>query len=129
MLQSPRCSHHGDFDQVSEELFVKVMNGEPIIDEDDNNGKCSRVVSARTGAKGRSQCPFNHHKNGLPHVAQVQPVTCAAKMHIYCPWESLHPELARMAVVVPSPDSGHTHPPPPNKQMYSRRCGALLGVC
>ncbi|KAJ7327666.1 hypothetical protein DFH08DRAFT_884920 [Mycena albidolilacea] len=104
------------FDQVSEELFVKVMNGEPIIDEDDNNGKCSRVVSARTGAKGRSQCPFNHHKNGLPHVAQVQPVTCAAKMHIYCPWESLHPELARMAVVVPSPDSGHTHPPPPNNK-------------
>jgi hypothetical protein len=39
-----------------EELFVKVMNGEPIIDEDDNNGKCSRVVSARTGVKGRSQC-------------------------------------------------------------------------
>jgi hypothetical protein len=43
------------FDQVSEELFVKVMNGEPIINEDDNNGKCSRVVSARTGVKGRSR--------------------------------------------------------------------------
>ncbi|KAJ7904003.1 hypothetical protein B0H13DRAFT_2334933 [Mycena leptocephala] len=37
-------------------------------------------------------------------------------MHIYCPWESLRPELAHMAVVVPSPESGHTHPPPPNNK-------------
>lgn len=36
-------------DHVSEELFVKVMNGEPIIEEDDTNGTCSRVVSGRTG--------------------------------------------------------------------------------
>ncbi|KAJ7465620.1 hypothetical protein FB451DRAFT_1487168 [Mycena latifolia] len=83
-------------DHVSEDLFVKVMNGQPIIDEDDTK-------------------VFNHHKNGLPYVAKVQPVTCIAKMHIYCPWETLHPELAWMAVVVPS-ESGHTHPPPPNNK-------------
>ncbi|KAJ7778121.1 hypothetical protein B0H16DRAFT_1711657 [Mycena metata] len=34
-------------------------------------------------------------------------------MHIYCPWETRHPELARMAIVVPVPMSGHSHPPPP----------------
>ncbi|KAJ6577128.1 hypothetical protein B0H10DRAFT_925369 [Mycena sp. CBHHK59/15] len=102
-------------DHVSEELFVKVMNGQPIVEEDDTKGTCSRVVSGRTGAKGKSQCLFNHHKNGLPYVAKVQPVTCIAKMHIYCPWETLHPELARMAVVVPS-ESGHTHPPPLNNK-------------
>ncbi|KAJ6536505.1 hypothetical protein B0H10DRAFT_2246340 [Mycena sp. CBHHK59/15] len=83
-------------DHVSEELFVKVMNGQPIVEEDDTK-------------------VFNHHKNGLPYVAKVQPVTCIAKMHIYCPWETLHPELARMAVVVPS-ESGHTHPPPLNNK-------------
>ncbi|KAJ6590821.1 hypothetical protein B0H10DRAFT_1960943 [Mycena sp. CBHHK59/15] len=103
-------------DHVSEELFVKVMNGEPIIEEDNTNGACSRVVSGRTGAKGKSQCLFNHHKNSLPYVAKVEPVTCVAKMHIYCPWEMLHPELARMAVVVPFSESGHTHPPLPNNK-------------
>ncbi|KAJ6517934.1 hypothetical protein C8R47DRAFT_1312518 [Mycena vitilis] len=100
-------------DNISEDLFVKVMNGERIIEEDDVEGTCSRVVSGRTGQKGKHQCPFNHHKNGLPYVAQIVPITCRAKMNIYCPWESLHPELARMALVVPKPDSGHTHPPPP----------------
>ncbi|KAJ6541314.1 hypothetical protein B0H10DRAFT_2244909 [Mycena sp. CBHHK59/15] len=100
-------------DHVSEEIFVKVMNGESIIEEDDTEGKCPRVVSARTGQKGKHRCPFNHHKNGRPYVAQIEPVTCAAKMMIFCPWESLHPTLARMALVVPYPKSGHTHPPPP----------------
>ncbi|KAJ6605633.1 hypothetical protein B0H10DRAFT_1957217 [Mycena sp. CBHHK59/15] len=100
-------------DHVSEEIFVKVMNGESIIEEDDTEGKCPRVVSARTGQKGKHCCPFNHHKNGRPYVAQIEPVTCAAKMMIFCPWESLHPTLARMALVVPNPKSGHTHPPPP----------------
>ncbi|KAJ6628320.1 hypothetical protein B0H10DRAFT_1940517 [Mycena sp. CBHHK59/15] len=103
-------------DHVSEELFVKVMNGERIIDEDDTEGTCSRVVSGRTGSKGKGICPFNHHKNGLPYVAKVEPVTCAAKMHIYCPWETLHPELAWMAIVVPLPESGHSHPPPPKNK-------------
>ncbi|KAJ6535643.1 hypothetical protein B0H19DRAFT_1241095 [Mycena capillaripes] len=121
-------------DHVSEELFVKVMNSEPIIEEDDTNGKCSRVVSGRTGAKGKSQCPFNHHKNGLPYVAKVQPVTCVAKMHIYCPWETLHPEQARMAVVVPFSESGHTHPPPPNNKCTQaiaeryRECVRKIGL-
>jgi hypothetical protein len=43
-------------------------------------------------------------------------VTCAAKMYIYCPWETLHPELARMTIVVPLPESGHSHPPPPKNK-------------
>ncbi|KAJ6556560.1 hypothetical protein DFH09DRAFT_1317880 [Mycena vulgaris] len=103
-------------DHVSEELFVMAMNGERIIDEDDTQGTCSRVVSGRTGSKGKAICPFNHHKNGLPYVAKVEPLTCTAKMHIYCPWETLHPELARMAIVVPFPESGHSHPPPPKNK-------------
>ncbi|KAF7362835.1 hypothetical protein MVEN_00633300 [Mycena venus] len=103
-------------DHISEELFIKVMNGERIIDEDDTEGTCSRVVSGRTGSKGKGICPFNHHKNGLPYVAKVEPVTCAAKMHIYCPGETLHPKLARMAIVVPLPESGHSHPPPPKNK-------------
>ncbi|KAJ6529350.1 hypothetical protein B0H19DRAFT_531758 [Mycena capillaripes] len=103
-------------DLVSEELFVKVMNGERIIDEEDTDGTCSWVVSGRTGSKGKGTCPFNHHKDGLPYVAKVEPLTCTAKMHIYCPWETLHPELARMAIVVPVPDSGHSHPPPPKNK-------------
>ncbi|KAJ7789731.1 hypothetical protein B0H14DRAFT_3572999 [Mycena olivaceomarginata] len=109
-------------DHVSEELFVKVMNGERIVDEDDMEATCSRVVSGRTGAKGKSVCleiltpAFNHHKNGLPYVAKVEPLTCDAKMHIYCPWETLHPELARMAIVVPLPEHGHSHPPPPTNK-------------
>ncbi|KAJ7663770.1 hypothetical protein DFH06DRAFT_1393433 [Mycena polygramma] len=111
-------------DNISEDLFVKVMNGERIIEEDDAEGTCSRVVSGRTGQKGKHQCPFNHHKNGLPYVAQIVPVTCRAKMNIYCPWESLHPELARMALVVPKPDSGHTHPPPPKAR---HECGSPAG--
>ncbi|KAJ7732028.1 hypothetical protein B0H16DRAFT_1770721 [Mycena metata] len=100
-------------DLVSEGLFVKVMNGERIIDDEDD-GTCSRIVSGRTGTKGKAICPFNHHRNGLPYVANIGPLTCTAKMHIYCPWEAVHPELARMAIVVPVPDSGHCHPPPPN---------------
>jgi hypothetical protein len=43
-------------DHISEELFVKVMNGERIVDEDDMEATCSRVVSGRTGAKGKSVC-------------------------------------------------------------------------
>jgi hypothetical protein len=125
-------------DLVSEELFVKVMNGERIIDDEDAEGTCSRVVSGRTGSKGKAICrallplffcfsifffpanirapAFNHHRNGLPYVAKVEPLTCTAKMHIYCPWESLHPELARMAIVIPLPESGHSHPPPPKNK-------------
>ncbi|KAJ6545927.1 hypothetical protein B0H10DRAFT_2385754 [Mycena sp. CBHHK59/15] len=103
-------------DHVSEELFVMAMNGERIIDEDDTQGTCSQVVSGRTGSQGKAICPFNHHKNGLPYVAKVEPLTCTAKMHIYCPWETLHPELARMAIVVPFPESGHSHPPPPKNK-------------
>ncbi|KAJ7730406.1 hypothetical protein B0H16DRAFT_1773850 [Mycena metata] len=103
-------------DLVSKELFVKVMNGERIIDEEDTGGTCSRVVSGRTGSKGRHICPFNHHKNGLPYFAKIEHLTCTAKMHIYCPLESHHPALARMAIVVPDPKSGHSHPPPPNNK-------------
>ncbi|KAJ7821676.1 hypothetical protein B0H14DRAFT_3471308 [Mycena olivaceomarginata] len=42
-------------DHVSEELFVKVTNGERIFDEDNMEATCSRVVSGRTGAKGKMQ--------------------------------------------------------------------------
>ncbi|KAJ7796708.1 hypothetical protein B0H14DRAFT_3157834 [Mycena olivaceomarginata] len=66
-------------DHVSEELFVKVMNGERILDEDDTEGTCSRVVSGQTGSKGKGICPFNHHKNGLPYVAKVEPVKLKAE--------------------------------------------------
>ncbi|KAJ7814720.1 hypothetical protein B0H13DRAFT_2381540 [Mycena leptocephala] len=93
-----------------------TLDSERIIDEEDTEGTCSRVVSGRTGSKGKAICSFNHHKNGLPYVAKVEPLTCTAKMHIYCPWETLHPELARMAIVVPLPDSGHSHPPPPKNK-------------
>ncbi|KAJ6611331.1 hypothetical protein B0H10DRAFT_2192985 [Mycena sp. CBHHK59/15] len=121
-------------DHVSEEIFVKVMNGESIIEEDDTEGKCPRVVSARTGQKGKHRCPFNHHKNGRPYVAQIEPVTCAAKMMIFCPWESLHPTLACMALVVPYPKSGHTHPPPPAGKITQavaaryRQCVRKIGL-
>ncbi|KAJ6629023.1 hypothetical protein B0H10DRAFT_2252350 [Mycena sp. CBHHK59/15] len=121
-------------DHVSEEIFVKVMNGESIIEEDDTEGKCPRVVSARTGQKGKHRCPFNHHKNGRPYVAQIELVTCAAKMMIFCPWESLHPTLARMALVVPYPKSGHTHPPPPAGKITQavaaryRQCVRKIGL-
>ncbi|KAJ6546320.1 hypothetical protein B0H10DRAFT_2231123 [Mycena sp. CBHHK59/15] len=120
-------------DHVSEEIFVKVMNGESIIEEDDTEGKCPRVVSARTGQKGKHRCPLNHHKNGRPYVAQIEPVTCAAKMMIFCPWESLHPTLA-MALVVPNPKSGHTHPPPPAGKITQaiaaryRQCVRKIGL-
>ncbi|KAJ7082748.1 hypothetical protein B0H15DRAFT_932657 [Mycena belliarum] len=100
-------------DHVPEDLLLRAMSGEPIHDAPDTEDKCPRVVSGRTGGKGKAQCPFNHHKGGLPYIAKVRTVSCSAKMHIFCPSESLHPELARMAVVVPSPASGHTHPPPP----------------
>ncbi|KAJ7071887.1 hypothetical protein B0H15DRAFT_965755 [Mycena belliarum] len=86
-------------DHVPEDLLLRAMSGEPIHDAPDTEDKCPRVVSGRTGGKGKAQCPFNHHKGGLPYIAKVR--------------TSLHPELARMAVVVPSPASGHTHPPPP----------------
>lgn len=141
-------------DHVSEELFLKVMNGERIIDDDDSEGTCSRVVSGQTGGKGKAICrasficcfvaiysdyelaciAFNHHKDGLPYVAKIQPVTCVAKMHIYCPWETLHPELVRMAVVVPSSESGHTHPPPPKNKCTQaiaeryRECVRKIGL-
>lgn len=139
-------------DHVSEELFLKVMNGERIIDDDDSEGTCSRVVSGRTGSKGKGICrafyflrfsaiyselaciAFNHHKDGLPYVAKILPVTCVARMHIFCPWETLHPELARMAVVVPSSQSGHTHPPPPNNKCTQaiaeryRECVRKIGL-
>ncbi|KAJ7703675.1 hypothetical protein B0H17DRAFT_1040862 [Mycena rosella] len=115
-------------------ILDHVMNGERIIDNDDSQSTWSRVVSGRTGGKGKAICPFNHHKDGLPYVAKIQPVTCVAKMHIYCPWETLHPELARMAVVVPSSESGHTHPPPPKKKCTQaiaeryRECVRKIGL-
>ncbi|KAJ6583670.1 hypothetical protein B0H10DRAFT_1962069 [Mycena sp. CBHHK59/15] len=40
----------------------------------DTQGTCSQVVSGRTGSKGKAICPFNHHKNGLPYVAKVEPL-------------------------------------------------------
>ncbi|KAJ6472086.1 hypothetical protein C8R45DRAFT_1104288 [Mycena sanguinolenta] len=121
-------------DEVPEALFVKVMRGECIIDANDTQGTCSRVVSGRTGQKGRAVCPFTHHKNGVAYVAKIQRVTCNAKMHIFCPWEDRHPDLARMALVIPLPESGHTHPPPPSNKCthtiaeWYRECVRKIGL-
>jgi hypothetical protein len=53
------------FDQVSEELFFKVMNGEPIIDEDDNNGNVRGFFQPERARRGGvnavcSFCVFLH---------------------------------------------------------------------
>ncbi|KAJ7818895.1 hypothetical protein B0H14DRAFT_2600983 [Mycena olivaceomarginata] len=39
-----------------------------------------------------------------------------AVLVMFCPWESLHPEVARMAVIVPK-NIPHTHPDPPQNKL------------
>lgn len=60
---------------------------------------------------------FNHIKDGHPFPAQILPISCTARTIIYCPREDLHPDLARMAVVVPDSTKPHAHPPPPSNKL------------
>jgi hypothetical protein len=55
---------------------------------------------------------FSHLRNGRPFVAKIVPLPCLAVLVMFCPWESLHPEVARLPVIVPKkvPDM---HPGPP----------------
>ncbi|KAJ6557793.1 hypothetical protein B0H19DRAFT_1261391 [Mycena capillaripes] len=123
----------GILDHIDQDILLKVMSGERITEETDNAGLCSRMISAHTGQKGKALCPFNHLRDGRPFAAKIVPLPCLALFFMFCPWESLHPEVARMAVVVPK-NIPHTHPnPPPNKLTQSgaelyRECVRKVGI-
>jgi hypothetical protein len=118
-------------DYIDQELFLKAMNGEKIIEDEDQENECCKLYSARQGKKGKNICrksfisrhepyrsdrilvAFNHIKEGRPFEAKVIHLPCAAESFVFIPHEDKHPELARMCIVVPDHKQPHRHPVPP----------------
>ncbi|KAJ7909723.1 hypothetical protein B0H13DRAFT_1877422 [Mycena leptocephala] len=95
-------------DYIDEELFLKGVNSEKIVEDEDQENECCKVYSARQGKKA-----FNHIKGGCPFEAKVIHLACAAESFVFIPHEDKHPELARMCIVVPDHKRPHRHPVPP----------------
>ncbi|KAJ7776033.1 hypothetical protein DFH07DRAFT_936976 [Mycena maculata] len=86
-------------DFIDEDLFLKAVNGEKIVEDEDQGDECCKVSSSRQGKKGRNICPFNHIKEGCPFEAKVVHLPCVAEMFVFIPHEDKHPELARKCIV------------------------------
>ncbi|KAK6981644.1 hypothetical protein R3P38DRAFT_3234088 [Favolaschia claudopus] len=97
--------------QIDQDILFK-----PIVEEEDTDEVCPRVISRRQGFKGKSVCPYNHMKDGVAYKAPMVAISCKAVFHVYCPVEDLYPDLAYTAVVVPKLIP-HTHPPPPENKI------------
>ncbi|KAJ7289905.1 hypothetical protein C8J57DRAFT_1459663 [Mycena rebaudengoi] len=100
-------------DHIDEELFLRAVNGEKIVEEEDQQDECCKVYSSCEGKKGKNVCPFNHIKEGRAFEANVNHLPCDVELFVFIPHEDKHPELARMCVVVPDPKHTHRHPIPP----------------
>ncbi|KAJ6583451.1 hypothetical protein DFH09DRAFT_1308960 [Mycena vulgaris] len=102
-------------DYIDEELFLKAVNGEKIVEDEDQENECCKVYSSRQGKKGKNVCSFKHIKERLP-------------------FEAKHPELARMCIVIPNHKPPHRHPvPPPLKVPHAaaekyKKCVRKLGL-
>ncbi|KAJ6449078.1 hypothetical protein C8R45DRAFT_1224512 [Mycena sanguinolenta] len=121
-------------DHIDQDLIVRAMTGEKIVEDEDQEDQCCRISSARQGKKGKMECPFNHVKEGRPFAAKVIHLTCEANLTIFIPHEDKYPELARMCIVVPDHKKPHRHPvPPPTKVTRAvaekyRECVRKYGV-
>ncbi|KAJ7784900.1 hypothetical protein DFH07DRAFT_947973 [Mycena maculata] len=143
-------------DQIDVELFLKAVNGEKIVEDEDQENECSKVYSSRQGKKGQSVCrksftlrlppsvgsnalkkelaAFNHIKEGRPFEAKVIHLPCEAESFVFVPHEDKHPELARMCIVIPDHKKAHRHPvPPPLKVPHAvaakyKACVRKLGL-
>ncbi|KAJ7773568.1 hypothetical protein DFH07DRAFT_1057150 [Mycena maculata] len=120
MIQCPtghRMLEIPDF--IDKDLFLKAVNGEKIVEDEDQGDECCKVSSSRQGNKGRNICPFNHIKEGRPFEAKVVHLPCVAEMFVFIPHEDKHPELARKSIVIPNSSNPHRHPVPPLKVTYA----------
>ncbi|KAJ6613833.1 hypothetical protein B0H10DRAFT_1951225 [Mycena sp. CBHHK59/15] len=95
-------------DYIDEELFLKAVNGEKIVEDEDQEDECCKVYSSRQGKKA-----FNHIKEGRPFEAKVTHLPCEAESFIFIPHEDKHSELAQMCIVIPDHKQPHRHPVPP----------------
>ncbi|KAJ6559387.1 hypothetical protein DFH09DRAFT_1483903 [Mycena vulgaris] len=114
MIQCPaghRTLEIPDF--IDEELFLKTVSGEKIVEEEDQGDECCKVSSSRQGKKGKNICPFNHIKEGRPFEATVVHLPCSVELFVFIPHEDKHPELARKCTVIPDSAHPHRHPVPP----------------
>ncbi|KAJ7906823.1 hypothetical protein B0H13DRAFT_1880223 [Mycena leptocephala] len=66
----------GILDHIDQDILLKVMSGERITDseEADNAGLCSRVISARTGQKGKALCQYTPYASKSPQNRLTQSV-------------------------------------------------------
>ncbi|KAJ6603450.1 hypothetical protein DFH09DRAFT_1354653 [Mycena vulgaris] len=99
-------------DFIDEELFLRAVTGEKIVEDEDQEDECCKVSSSRPGKKGRNVCPFNHIKEGGPFEAKVIHLPCKVELFVFIPHEDKHPELARKCIVIPDPAHPHRHPVP-----------------
>ncbi|KAJ7880683.1 hypothetical protein B0H13DRAFT_1891683 [Mycena leptocephala] len=107
-------------DHIDQDLLVRAMTGEKIVEDEDQQDQCCRISSARQAKKGKMQCPFNHIKEGRPFAAGVVHLSCEANLTVFIPHEDKYPELARMCIVVPDHEKPHRHPvPPPTKVTHA----------
>ncbi|KAJ7710894.1 hypothetical protein B0H17DRAFT_1123978 [Mycena rosella] len=95
-------------DFIYEELFLKAVSGEKIVEDEGQGDECCKVSSSRQGKKA-----FNHIKEGHPFEAKVVPLPCQAELFVFIPHEDKHPELARKCIVIPKSTHPHLHPIPP----------------
>ncbi|KAJ7738267.1 hypothetical protein B0H14DRAFT_2638512 [Mycena olivaceomarginata] len=108
----------GILDHINQDILLKGMSGEQITKEADDVGLCPRVISVHTGQEGKALCHKCSHYSVLV---------------MFCPWESLHPEVARMPVIVPK-NVPRMHPDlPQNKLTQSvvelyKECVRKVGI-
>ncbi|KAJ6595184.1 hypothetical protein DFH09DRAFT_1073005 [Mycena vulgaris] len=114
-------------DFIDEELFLRAVTGEKIVEDEDQEDECCKVSSSRQGKKGRNVYPFNQIKEGRPFEAKVIHLPCKVELFVFIPHEDKHPELARKCIVIPDPAHPHRHPvPPPLKCVRKFGLGATV---
>ncbi|KAK7014827.1 hypothetical protein R3P38DRAFT_3321708 [Favolaschia claudopus] len=98
---------------LEQDLLVKALTGQKIVEDEDQEDTCCKIYSARAGKKGRNRCPFNHVKDGCAFDAPIVHLPCKTNYLVFIPRENKYPDLARMCIIVPDSSAPHTHPVPP----------------
>ncbi|KAJ7757830.1 hypothetical protein B0H14DRAFT_2634834 [Mycena olivaceomarginata] len=78
-------------DHIDQDLLLRAMTGEKIVQDEDQQDQCCRISSSRQGKKGKMQCPFNHIKEGRPFAARVVHLSCEANLTVFIPHEDKNP--------------------------------------
>ncbi|KAF8186408.1 hypothetical protein BJ912DRAFT_819653, partial [Pholiota molesta] len=90
---------------VKEDLVKELFDSKDGVFKDNLTTKaCARVLSVRSGAKGRQECPYTHLKDGKVVQGHLVQRTCSTKIKIYSPLD----RSDRRAIVILQ--NAHNHP-------------------